>query len=317
MENFKNTQQILTDRYYNEVVKPLLPRAEQGTSYAFGQSIPSQLEISPLPVNGSLLESQYEYSTAPLKFIHYTSSKNAESILSSKKIWMNSLASMNDPQELSHAISTIIPEKSDFTVDNYKKEVFSLSMNEFQTETESENNWIEYGDNGYGVGLVLSFPDGTKNDWNQHYLSKIHYQDEKLDALCQYHIRHTDYISQLPVTIVGQVKHFMLPLAAFHKTNGYKKENEVRFIVVNTSLHDSWDKRIYCIKAHDERTFIELDLDLKFKETYRNTIPIPKIEKIILGPKLIEVAKIKDILRKLALENLGYDVTVEKSKLIV
>lgn len=311
MKVFKAKQLDLTNQYYNVVVKPLLPKAEQGTSYAFGQNIPDHLEISPNPVNGSLNGSQYEYDQQSLRFIHYTKLSSAKSIISAAKMRMYSLSSMDDRQELSYALSEIIPDKSDFTIDTYKQEVFSLSMNEI----ESDQTWEEYGDNGKGVGLVFSFPKETQNDWYQHYLSKIHYQAEKLEALHQYHIRHTDFITENYIRIIGQVKHFMLPLAAFHKTKGYKKENEVRFIVVNTSLFDSWDERNYNVINDENKSFIELELHPKHKKQYKEIRPIPKIEKIILGPKLIEVAMIRSELKNLAKEGLGYDVEVEKSKL--
>lgn len=319
MDHFKKRLTNLTNKYYKEVVRQLLPNAEQGTSYAFeGGSINDYLEISPIPNNGSLSASQYEYPQKELKFVHYTKMESAKSIIKSAKMRIYSLASMNDEQELSYALSEIIPDKSDFTIDTYKSEVFSLSMNEFQNELESTNTWEEYGDKGMGVGLVLSFPKDFYNDWYQHYLSKIHYEEEKLKVLHQYHERHTDFIRDNNIKITGQIKHFVLPLAAFHKTKGYKKENEVRFIVVNTSLFNSWDERNYNIfNGNNNRSYVELELHPSNKERFAELRPIPKIEKIILGPNLIETAKLKVELNILAKESLGYEVKVEKSKLII
>ena len=173
MNDFKNIHNKLTEAYFKDVVSPLLPMAEQGISYAFGNLNPSEIEISLNPVNGSLKNSQYQYNKKELKFIHYTKLKYATNIVEEGKLKMYSLASMKDPQELSYALNKIIPEKSDFTIDNYKEEVFIFSMNEFQKESELPQNWKDYGDCGCGVGIVLVFPKEKQYKWI-HQIGRAH-----------------------------------------------------------------------------------------------------------------------------------------------
>ena len=142
-----------------------------------------------------------------------------------------------------------------------------------------------------------------------------------------YHQRHTDFINANCVKIIGQVKHFMLPLAAFHKTNGWVKENEIRFMVTKDYLNN---KNIYQEKKDCDKTFIELELNTnrfksKVKRVFDNnddstkwaldSYPVPKIEKLILGPRMDEYDKIAEELKKLAKEGLGHDIEVVKSKL--
>ena len=329
MDNFNNQTGILVQQYYNKVAKPLLPNVEQGTGFAFGsQDSPFSIEISPNSVNGSLVASQYEYKAEKLRFIHYTKLKYAKDIIREGKFRMYSLSSMNDPQELSFALNEIIPDKSDFTINTYKDETFVLSMNEFEKGKESSSNWKDYGEGEKGIGIVIYFPKETQIKWFHHYLSRILYREEHLEALKQFHIKHTDFITEKNVTITGQVQHFMLPLAAFHKTNDWEKENEVRLIVTKNYVNN---ESIYKVKLDGDKKYIELVLNKKrfqvlLDNTFKNdtdsinwgneSYPIPKIEKIILGPKLIETAKLKAELKKLAKESLGYEIKVEKSKLI-
>lgn len=329
MKEFLVKQNDLVEEYFEIVVKPLLPKAEQAYSYAFGQHIPHSLEISPVLVNGSLRHSQYEYKINQLKFIHYTNLESAKSIIGSGKMRMYSLASMNDSQELSYALKNIISDKSDFTIDGYKDDVFSLSMNEFQDENELPETWKNYGDNGNGVGIVLKFLTKHKNIWNHHYLSKIHYQEEKLELLRQFHIRHTDFIYKHKLEIIGQVKNFMLPLGAFHKTNGYIQEDEVRLIVTNKEYTIN-EHIVYNVikEKQKEKSFIEFELNKKRFNHTLNVIfknreddiqksiegrPMPIIDKIILGPKLKEYDSIKKEMEMLSLKGFGYKVKVERS----
>ncbi len=251
---------------------------------------------------------------------------------------MSSLASMSDPQELSFALLDTIPAKTYGTIDDYKCNIFSLSMNEFQKGKENNETWNEYGDNGRGVGIVFTFPEENFEKWHQHYLSKIRYNEKEINKLKDFHKRHKVFAKRTDVEINGQVRNFLLPLAAFHKTKDYKKENEVRFLVINKDAFlenetSQYEPIINVDTQHNNsNSYIELELNNnRFVENAINVFksdpgfakkaaeqrPIPKIEKIILGPKLIETVKLKAELNKLAIENLGYKIKVEKSTLVL
>jgi len=322
-EKFFQAQKDLTTRYFKEVVKPLLPKAECGGAFLDGGHQLHSVNMAPQLNNGYIKSSNYEYRRRELKFVHYTNVKSAKSILNSAIMRMYSLSSMLDPQELSFALQDVIPTKTTGTIDEYKQSLFTLSMNEFQKEEEEKDIWLDYGDSGKGVGLVLSFDKEESALWNQHYISKIKYREKDLNGLKKFHQRHTVLADSTHLQIQGQVKNFLLPLAAFHKTKGFKNEREVRLLVINKdsllNIEKSQYEPIIVEKAENKitKSYIELLLNPKNKEDYKGLRPIPKIEKIILGPKLIGIAEIKEELKKLAKEGLGYDVEVIKSKILI
>lgn len=338
MDKSSLLQENLTKQYFEDVVSPLLPNAEcedntmWSTSNDKGNSWEvDYIEFSPYLINGSLYGSQYEYKKPLLKFIHYTSIDAAKSILESAKIRMYSLGSMNDEQELSFAIENIVPDKGEFYINGYKGDVFSLSMNEFQEEIELKKTWEEYGGNGKGVGMVISFPKETQKKWHQQYLSKIHYKIEKLEKLKKFYESHLDFkaINNLK-SVRGSITNFILPLASFHKTKGFKNENEIRFINVNKDAYS--EREINTIKYNGVKSYIELNLNeanlrKKIESVYNNDFgfadkalegyPVPKIEKIIIGSKIKNFDKISLELKKSATANLGYNIKVEKSTILI
>ena len=223
-----NLMNKINNSYLEEVVKPLLPNVKPGYQFSIGSlATIGKVTLAPKMVNGILNGSVYECSQNKLKFIHYTSLSSAKSIISSAKMRMFSLASMCDMEELKFALHNVIENKSNFTIDSYKHEVFSLSMNEFRTGEEILESWINYGDCGYGVGLVLLFPNETRDDWLKHFLGKIRYGENNLRDLIDYHHRHIAFVNNLNgIRIEGQVKNFILPLAAFHKIKSYSTEKK-------------------------------------------------------------------------------------------
>ena len=326
----------LTQQYFKEVVAHLLPNALEGgsTMWSTGDNNHENWEIdyvefSPYMANGSLCGSKYEYNKSELKFIHYTDTNAVKSIIESAKMRMYSLASMKDDKELSFALENIVPNKSDFYIQGYKDEVFSLSMNEFQDEEELKQTWIDYGKEGKGIALVISFPKETQKLWHQQYLSKIHYQKEKLDALKQFHEAHLDFKSRNNWNSVrGSIKNFVLPLAAFHKTNGFEKENETRFILVNKDAYT--DKEMNTIIFDNEKSYINLELNklrqrevadrvfenqFGFADKAMKEHTVPKIEKIIIGSKVSSFETISEELKLLSIQNLDYEINIERSKI--
>ena len=337
----------LNTSYVKEVVNPLLPNANPGAPYSFGNEKQTDIIVVPEMVNGMLKDSPYEYSEKPLRFIHYTTLAAAKSILKSGKLRLSSLASMCDLEELYFALKKVYGNKSTFTIDNYKHEVFTLSMNEFKKDTdEIRENWLDYGDCGFGVGLVITFPKENMEKWPKHFLGKVLYGKKHLNKLHKLHNRHKEFVDKLKgINIEGQVKNFVLPVAAFHKAEDYVQEQEVRFMVLNKDLYlqsfptlwktnkikleegkrtlieESKQLEYYIFVNENEKTFIELNLNPDNKDEYAElNVPIPKIEKIIVGPNLWKLSalrgtlnKLKDELVQYAKMGVGYNLMVERS----
>jgi hypothetical protein len=336
----------LNKSYVKEVVNPLLPNAKPGAPYSLENEKQTDILVAPEMINGMLKDSPYEYSEKPLRFIHYTSLAAAKSILKSGKFRLSNLASMSDFEELSFALKRVYGNKSAFTIDNYKHEVFTLSMNEFkEDDDELRKNWLDYGDCGFGVGLVITFPKENIEKWHKHFLGKVLYDKENLHYLHELHVRHKEFVDKLNgINIEGQVKNFVLPVAAFHKSEDFVKEQEVRFMVLNKDLYLNstpvlWqtektgvenltkvkedEYRDYDIYINEnQKSFIEIALNPDEKDDYKElNRPIPKIEKVILGQKLWEASVLKNILNKIkdgllknAKSGLGYNIEVNKSR---
>lgn len=320
-DEFMRVQSELSKRYFKEVVNPLLPKAETSATFTIGNETPNEITITPQLNNSYVEDSDYEYKRNKLKFIHYTKVDSAKNIISSAIMRMYSLLSMDDPQELSYALLDVIPAKTEKTISNYKENLFTLSMNEFQDEEEEINTWLDYGDCGKGVGIVLSFDKTEQNNWHQHYLSKIKYKEKDLNGLRKFHARHTEFSNSIPIQVHGQVRNFLLPLAAFHKTKDFKKEKEVRLLVINKDafIKDQESQYMPIIverKGIDiSKSYIEFLLNPTNRDGYKNHRPIPKVEKIILGPRAENHHVLKDELKELAIRGLGYEIEVETSKI--
>ncbi len=130
-----------------------------------------------------------------------------------------------------------------------------------------------------------------------------------------------------------------IPLAGFHKVKGRKDENEVRLLVFNKASllenqhfpldfidyeidneirlieKESKDLDYYIFVTEARKKYIELKLNPTNKADYKNLRPIPKIERIILGPKLYEIAKLRKEFKEKARKGLGYEIEVETSKI--
>lgn len=318
---FFNQGNELMVQYFKEVVNPLLPKAEHTLNFLNGGHQLQSITMAPQLTNHFLKESSYEYRRNKLKFIHYTNTESAKSIIRCAILRMYSLLSMSDPQELSYALKDIIPIKTNGTINEYKQNLFTLSMNEFQEEEEEINTWLDYGDCGKGVGIVLSFDKNEQNTWQQHYLSKIKYKDKDLNALRKFHARHLEFSNSTTIQIHGQVRNFLLPLAAFHKTKDFKKEKEVRLLVINKDAFINDQKSQYK-PIVVERKGVEITksyIEFLLKPTNRNDYiihrPIPKVEKIIIGPRAENLPVLKDELKELAIRGLGYEIEVVTSKI--
>ncbi|PCJ81837.1 MAG: hypothetical protein COA57_13800 [Flavobacteriales bacterium] len=325
------------DRYLKKVLKPFLPNAKISSVYSMGAvGRPfggATIQIS--PSNKSLLGSKYYYNKQ-LKFIHYTSLRNALNILREKAIRLYDLNSMNDPLELSHSIKSLLPEKSDHLIDDWKQTVFCLSMCDFRREEEKKNfdNWRIFGDNGKGIGMVLSFPKYSQKNWLNRYLSHVYYKDIDLKEIKKFFKRHNDFIEKNGFNIRDPIKNLILHISCFHKVGIYENENEVRYLYIidkkSYQDHDSKEvetdivnnKQVYYTRLPLDRRELEsrlknLEFKTEEKQRIRRLFPEVKVEQIILGYdyQKSDVWDIKRVVNQLSQSNLGYQVDVKISEL--
>jgi hypothetical protein len=337
---FMRQQNKLSEAYVKQVLKPILPTIDGISSFVSGgeKSI-SEFNSIPSYKNEILEKSIYEYHKPEQKLIHFTSLEAAKSIISSAKFRMFSLYSMADTDELSFALKKIETGLSKFLIEQFQQDVFTLSMNEYSDEDSiKQNMWNQYGDAGFGVGIVLSL-GSYQNNWQNHFLSKSKYGSDSLKDLADYHNRHKVFITDNQLQVDKEkIDRLAIPLAGFHKVNGFEDENEVRLLVFNKSdlenyhfpldfiehevnnetrliERESLDLDYYIFVTEARKKYIELELNPVNRDEYKGLRPIPKIKKIVLGPKLYEIANLKEEFKTLAKKGLGYDIEVVKSKI--
>jgi hypothetical protein len=244
------------------------------------------------------LNSEYYYQ-GELKFVHFTSLLAIQSILNSKTIRLYNLNNLNDPREYSFAGDLI-------TFNNINKEdakenmyLFAMCKTSILTgPTEYEfNMWRLYGQNGDGVCIQFDFSTNPQIGWRDYFISEVFYGSSTKTNLKAIKELLKKYEDERPKTEIdlGQI-------VAFHKSNLYKLESEVRLLFDNrekkifrASIYkDSNGKQMSPIINIDITRSVSNNKEIKYLELpifynnfqpvfIPNKIPIPKIERIILG----------------------------------
>lgn len=289
-------------KYNKEILKKtLLPKgsftSSSGTiKYGKNAIQPINCEI---PINNSQLINSKYYYEGEKKFIHYTKIENLLSIIREKGVRMYNLNNSNDPQEFNFAAEILKLENNQ--IDNGKKNIFSFSMSEINSEYEGENPimWRLYGNNGYGCAIIFEIVNNPK-DWNYFHLSKIYYNEK--DDIELFYEKSNVFQNKYPVSL----KYDLSRLITFHKDSIWKIENEIRLI--------GYFKDIFNPKPLSENIFFDLN---KTKETSYNflplvynkndnienhlakTNPLLKISKIILGYNINNIEGINEVIDKL------------------
>jgi hypothetical protein len=185
------------DLYFKEIIHPYLPNCNyENFTDNLGNGL--HLGVGALvrlrPFNRQLSNSSYYYDQK-LNFIHYTSLKNCINILREKSLRMYSLNGMDDSFELKYASKAIFKGLTVEQIQNWKNNVFSLSMCELDIETQSGSldQWRRYGDDGYGIGVVLSVENENQQTWYHRYLSKIHYDSILIENIVN---KHTEFLKK-------------------------------------------------------------------------------------------------------------------------
>jgi hypothetical protein len=285
-----------------------------------------------IPKENVYLENSDYFYKGKLNFIHFTNLLTIESIINSKSLRLYNLNNLNDPREFSFAGNLFSPNHE------YKKDardnLFILSMCEIEilkNSTEVEfNMWRLYGNKGYGIAIELNFETSPPFNWKDYHLSSVYYGTNSKTSLSQLSKMIDHYENENPkLTIdLGQ-------LVCFHKSKLFGLEKEIRLLfdarkkkVHGTSKYRNAENEITSpiIKldinksffSEKEVKFLELPIYHQGFETVfeTNPIPIPKIERIILGYQYKDnFNKVKNHLMENCSKSLGYEPIIEKSRL--
>jgi len=226
----------LVDQYLKEVIYPFFPNfnyVKPGDIIQNSHRLLFGAVLDYSYTNDSLADSDYYYAKDDLKFIHYTSISNLLNIIREKSFRLYSLSSMKaDPKELHFAVNRVLPNVTDKILEQWKNNVFCLSLteNEIEGTSDSFELWRNYGEKGKGVGIVVKFSDNNRFNWFNRHLSKVYYGEENLLRFQKFVDANFDFFTRVQDPIIGNFQELILNICCFHKTQIHKTEHEVRYI---------------------------------------------------------------------------------------
>jgi hypothetical protein len=284
------------------------------------------------PHNHDLLNSEYYYD-GELQFVHFTKLSSIQSILSEKHIRLYNLNNLSDPREYSYA-GKLNLFNSKIRL-NAKENIYILSMCKEQVLRDKNigfefNLWRLYGDNGFGVAVILGFSQNKPSNWKDYFLSKIHYGASSREKL----VRINDLIKKYEKESPG-ISIDLGQLVCFHKSNLYSLEEEIRLLFDNreknilsaTQYRNSKnelvspiikDDIVKSVSSSKKIKYLELPIFYNSYDTVSedNKVPIPKIESIILGYQYKKPYSVIGKLQSLCLKQLGYLPQIIPSRLV-
>lgn len=222
----------MVESYFENVVHPFFPncnytqitdKIRNGVHIGIGASVVLS------PYNYQLQGSNYYYHKE-LYFIHYTSLKNCINIIREQSFRIYALNSMDDTFELKFASREIFKNLKNEQIESWKKNVYSLSMCEMDIETKGKSLdlWRRYGEDGFGVGIVLRMDSQNQSMWYKRFLSKIYYDSNSIKDIVE---KHSLFIKQnRGFPILGDFQELLLNMCSFHKPQIYENEKEVRYL---------------------------------------------------------------------------------------
>lgn len=312
-----------------EAVKNLFPGLEM--SYLrYGDSkskdIWQHYEFNIPPENKNLVNSPYFYENKSA--VHFSSFHALSSILTEKSLRLYNLHALNDPREFTFASKIFRLEKKFF--DDAKNNLFLTSFCEraiLKRPADEFNMWRLYGHQGKGVAIVFSIVNNP-SEWEDFHFSKVSYGDEKRGSFKKLMLL-IDEINKTKPTINADFG----KLCAFHKSNLFKHEFEVRLLFDKRELRTGDggkivkkdDKLIFPIIKSDIFKLIENKDKVRYLEIpiYTSSLnskpadtPLLKIDQIILGYNYgNEVNKIIEHLQTFCSETLGYRPIIKQTRL--
>lgn len=269
-------------------------------------------DVAPNSFNGFLKtenlfkDTLYEYKGNG-KFIHFTSLLALNSILDKGWLRMSEFRNLIDENELLYA-SKVFSDNPLFTpqietLNNIKENIFCLSACEATDETKTDSYlWEVYGDKGKGVFIEYEFSNPKPSD---HIFGKVLYGDFEMAQLRnlkslfeEFRITNDDFCP-------GNFMEIILEAQAFHKSDKYSSEKEVRMLLrVDKEQYDEHDNiTIYQdINSKQEIRYFS-KLFLKGRHQYLTTKNIERFgeEDIIEIAPQIEIKKIV----------LGFNISIE------
>lgn len=247
-----------------------------------------------------------------MNIFHYCNLKKFEGILSSKKLWLTPVQTMNDGTEVDHLYNVIFPEVKKIIISETSpqslsnvEEILSLVDNKsklhvvnmpycacFSDDGDLLSQWQRYADDGTGVSVGFDFGYfGIKNE-PPHPNSKVensigldtviydyNLQASILYSICKQNISHETPNAIHWLTILGNMTRY----SAVFKNRTFYMEREKRIIYYFDKQHISQFNDNFLSGPFDYKykggTFSRFELNWF---AARNN---HAIEKIFLGPK--------------------------------
>lgn len=224
--------------------------------------------------NLAFLDTRYYAQSANKKYLHFTNSDSAASILRSGCLWMSNLNTFkyNDEQELTLGASKILGISDEFIA--FKNRMFAVCFTEVAESQDIYEDfpyhWKEYSKSSSGISFEFEF--GPKNKQEGlfedsvlnpfYYLTKIQYQDEEYEDRILKRLK--DQIERVADSNFNKLSlmEFLAPLICAHKRK--QSENKLFFCEKETrllyiSLYDPIDCNYYTPGNKKEDTFGGID----------------------------------------------------------
>jgi len=244
---------------------------------------------------------------------------------------------MDDPKEFSFGARDF-GYTNDLQLKQARSKLFSFSLVPInETYDDEDLNLWQYGVNGYGVGIVFSIDNSTQYDWHNYHLSSINYSETLPIDFERFSERVKEFGDE-EYFWVKRHEELLVKLAAFHKSNIFSFEKEVRLLryfehdlFYNAGRESRWPKDIGLdVGRNGQRSFFERlylgkeweiqyklpdDFEEKYGQAYR-LFPRLKIERVILGYRLnpANVFDLQESISILSNKYLGYTFPIAKSK---
>jgi hypothetical protein len=295
------------DLFLDTVIKQVFPNARFASNSMFGSP-----DVAPNSFNGILSpenlfkDTLYEYKGNG-KFIHFTSLLALNSILDKGWLRMSEFRNLIDQNELLYA-SKVFTDNPLFTpqietLNNIKENIFCLSACEANSETETDLYlWEVYGNKGKGVFIEYEFSDPKPY---HHIFGKVRYGDLELAQLRNLKSLFEQFRYNNNNFSPGKFIELIIEAQAFHKSDKYSLEKEVRMLlrVDKQQYEEHKDLKIYQdINSNQEiRYFSKLFLKGRHSFLTRENIENIGLENIIRITPQVEIRKIV----------IGYNVSIE------
>ncbi|MBL7950391.1 MAG: DUF2971 domain-containing protein [Flavobacteriales bacterium] len=340
LERFQREyRRVKADRFLKRFITPLLVHAEITGWGSMGSPkwLHRSARLSALASNDAFKDSQYDYPlTADSRFIHYTTPQTLLSMLRETSIRLYDLNHMDDPREFTFAAKDL-GFADGYSLKEARSKLFSFSMVEIDQEgtTEDFNLW-QYGGNGHGVAIVFSIDPTTQRHWNNYHLSRIQYSIQEPEAFIGLAERIREF-GHAENFHVRDFEDLFVKLVAFHKSDIFRFENEVRLLHYHDhdffsrpSENKTWPKDLSLdVGRNGQRSFFDrLYLGKNWETRYqlpptidpdgtaKSLIPRLKIERVILGYRL-KPSNVRDLcesIHQLAHEKLGETFEIRPSR---